>query len=237
MRIFVVLFSLALLATGAYGAVVYGSVVDPKHSPVQGAKIVLRYAPTNLTIQESVADAQGQFAFENVPPGLYILEIEAPGFIRYKKGVPVTAKGDVEVPAVELKVGKDTCPPPVDLVYSRSQPGAAEYSGKVIEEGTQAPLFGAKVTLTKLNEQSAISAKGTSVKTDEHGEFVFRGISPGKYVAQITALRHDSLYIYSVLLKPGQSSKLPEPFKLTSCSSKADCSFNMMTVPGSADCE
>src|SRR5579864_1473056 len=56
-----------------------GSVTDPDGAAIAQALITLYRASSDAT-QQAVSDAQGQFEFHELDPGVYRLAVEAPGF-------------------------------------------------------------------------------------------------------------------------------------------------------------
>jgi hypothetical protein len=61
-----------------YGSLV-GSVVDPSRAPIVGAMLSLENSQTGLKLKTS-ADDRGDFAFRNLPEGVYGLKVNATGF-------------------------------------------------------------------------------------------------------------------------------------------------------------
>jgi hypothetical protein len=72
-----------LLATIAFAqstlGTIVGRVVDPSSAGVSGVKVTLRNEGTNVATSQN-ANADGQYVFSNVKPGVYQLTFEANGF-------------------------------------------------------------------------------------------------------------------------------------------------------------
>jgi hypothetical protein len=83
--VFVAILALASNAAAQTSAI-SGRVADPQGAVVVGAEIVLRGADTPRTLSTRSA-SDGTFAFEQVPPGRYLLQVEAPGFLRWTQEV------------------------------------------------------------------------------------------------------------------------------------------------------
>src|SRR5579863_10162485 len=58
---------------------VRGTVYDTSHSVVPGAKVTLSNPSTGFSRMQSVG-ADGFYSFDNIPPGVYKIRAEAPGF-------------------------------------------------------------------------------------------------------------------------------------------------------------
>ena len=92
-----------VLAQGVSGRIV-GTVVDPSGAAIANAKIMVTNQDTGLNIA-SVSDSRGDYHANNLPPGNYQIEIEAPGMqTRISKGIVVTVDNTTPVP-VTLQVG------------------------------------------------------------------------------------------------------------------------------------
>ncbi|MGB0652664.1 MAG: carboxypeptidase-like regulatory domain-containing protein [Thermoplasmatota archaeon] len=93
-------------ATKQAGAI-GGVVVDDTIRPVVGATVTLRGATiANLTTQ---TDAVGQFAYEDLEPGTYFLDVQAEGHFRAQSSVTVAA-GQVASAKVLLEVDRTPQP-------------------------------------------------------------------------------------------------------------------------------
>lgn len=66
----------------------------------------------------------------------------------------------------------------------QSGPQVTRVSGRVVEEGTKAPLSGARVTVVALDRAPVVSfppGPPPQAITDQDGRFVFDGLQPGRY--------------------------------------------------------
>jgi hypothetical protein len=73
-----------LLGQGFTGSIT-GIVSDPNQAVVPSANIRIRN-PTNGDARQSVSGADGRFVFSQVPPGTYVLSVEAQGFKTFSSG-------------------------------------------------------------------------------------------------------------------------------------------------------
>src|SRR5690349_4038714 len=92
----------ALAQTGTSS--VRGTVADPLGKVVSGATVTLTNTETNTTRNQTTSDS-GVYAFEQIPPGPYQIEVEATGF---KKAIITQIQALVAKPSevnVQLEVG------------------------------------------------------------------------------------------------------------------------------------
>ena len=81
---------------------VNGTVKDPNGAVVSGISVSLLHS-NRAVIAATTTDAEGRFTLEHVSPGDYQLNVDGPGFVRYRSAVHVTAGGSQDV-AVRLEV-------------------------------------------------------------------------------------------------------------------------------------
>ena len=81
--VLVAAFVLALVAVAvqaqAGSSSVRGTVKDPQGNVVAGATVTLSNPETNFTRSAPTSES-GQFSFEAIPPGTYVLTVEGKGF-------------------------------------------------------------------------------------------------------------------------------------------------------------
>ncbi len=83
----IVALCLLLRATTMSAATLRGTVLDPSGRAVQGVRVSLLAALSAL--DERQTDAQGRYEFDGVPPGVYQLVANAPGFSSSSSGLEV----------------------------------------------------------------------------------------------------------------------------------------------------
>lgn len=71
---------------------VQGIVHDPQHRPIDGARIVLHAAHSDLSFT-ATSNADGYFSIPAVPPGVYVMTVSSTGFATTEQTVVVTAGG------------------------------------------------------------------------------------------------------------------------------------------------
>ena len=117
----------------------------------------------------TTTSSEGSFILENVPEGIYTLNVDADGY-------------DIYSETVEVIAGEDT---PVDIVLS-----SGGISGVVKEDGSETEVFinGAEVKVDLTGENSYSS----TVYTDENGEFIIESLPVGFYNLMISATGYET---------------------------------------------
>jgi outer membrane receptor protein involved in Fe transport len=92
-----------LLASAARGqtATVSGSVIDETGAVVPGATVQLAGGGGRMS---AVTGGQGEYAFENVPPGTYQVIVSLVGFAQATRGDVVVSSANVQVPPIALAI-------------------------------------------------------------------------------------------------------------------------------------
>ena len=97
----------AIAQSTAFTATLSGSVSDPSGAQLSGATISLT-APDRGISREFTTDAAGTYVFSQLPPGIYTLQVSAPGFKTYKQmGIEMAAGQAAEQP-VHMSVGANS---------------------------------------------------------------------------------------------------------------------------------
>jgi Carboxypeptidase regulatory-like domain len=100
-------FSPALLRAQSTNASLSGRVIDPSKAFIADAKISAINTATNFRY-ETTTNTSGEYYLTNLPPGLYQIEIEKPGFKKLiKPGVILHVQDAVEI-NFEMTVGDVT---------------------------------------------------------------------------------------------------------------------------------
>ena len=80
-----------------------GQVVDQQGGAIQDATVILLNSAA-VRLQQTKTDESGGFAFPNIRPGAYIVEVERSGFARIDKDVTVSAGQAQSQISIELKI-------------------------------------------------------------------------------------------------------------------------------------
>src|SRR5215467_14641668 len=81
---------------------VRGIVHDAQHRPIAGTDVVLKAKASDYT-QKTATDAEGQFHFDAVPLGEYVVRVSGTGFAEQETAVTVLS-GAAPILHVELRV-------------------------------------------------------------------------------------------------------------------------------------
>lgn len=93
MKILCIALAMALAAITASASIfgsVRGLIHDPQHRPMQGAQVTLRATSSDFT-QTAMSDDSGEFVFEAVPLGNYVVSVEVPGFEAQRQKITVSS--------------------------------------------------------------------------------------------------------------------------------------------------
>ena len=102
-----VLFSAVLVSATIFGTI-QGLIHDPQHRPVSGAQVTLKATTSDWT-QKIASDNSGEFHFEAVPLGEYLVTVEVPGFAPEQQKLTLTSGRDAKLHfALALTKTKET---------------------------------------------------------------------------------------------------------------------------------
>ena len=68
-----------------------GQVVDQANGVIQDAAVILLNGSASVRLQQTKTGQDGSFAFQNVPPGDYLIEVQRTGFTQAESRVSMTA--------------------------------------------------------------------------------------------------------------------------------------------------
>jgi carboxypeptidase family protein len=155
---------------------VRGVVSDPVGGFVSDASVTLFSLEK---VREVRTDRLGQFAFVDLPQGIYELKVKSPGFKTASLGnINVS---DVPAPQVSTTLQLES-PGCGDFQPTASYP---ERSGEVNLTGTVKDYSAGFVKNAKLTLTLSGSNRGQPANTNENGEFQFTDLAPGKYTMKV----------------------------------------------------
>lgn len=193
-----------------------GVIVDPSGAVIARAKVA---AIIGSNRREAESDRYGRFAFTDLKPGPYSIEISSPGFeVKTIKSINVD-ENEVVLPSIELALGiTPGCGPfpPADvftpITSARSQlAGRVFLDGNIRAAGALVIVYDAKGFL-----------RDASTHTDTKGHFLIPGLRPGFYQLRIRVAGYAELVVEAVEIKGGFRSDT-EPFNLRACPDGVSC--------------
>jgi protocatechuate 3,4-dioxygenase beta subunit len=154
----------------ASAELIRGSVVDSvSRTGIASTSVQLKTSPSGALVDETATNEKGQFAFENVATGKYVLSAARDGYLA---GAPVK----VTVPE------KDR--PDVLLALVR----AASIAGTVMDSAGR-PARGAKVSILERRAEQGrarLAVVGFGAMVDDRGAYRLHDLAPGSYTLVVT---------------------------------------------------
>lgn len=154
-------------------ATLQGLVRDEQGAPVPMFSVLLQSKQGALELNalqpRHVVDADGAFLIARVTSGAYEVVIAAPGFAPSEPRVVSLAPGETR--SLEFTLGR-----------------GVQVQGSVLSRSTRAPLRGARVSLERSADDTALPL----ARTDENGRFSLGGLTPGRRSLLAEAEGHDS---------------------------------------------
>ena len=170
-----------------------GTVSDGTSVRVEGVSVLLSSLDRAFQTRSNTA---GRFRFENVPGGLYELEVSTPGFV--KQTPPVDLTNGSQSLAIVLKVGSmpdmNYCGPHSSIVYEPSTAMKPRLDGVIQDYENHKPVAKADVTIWRASE------KVSSRRSDQAGNFMFNGLPAGYYDLRISRQGYGTENVKGLLL-------------------------------------
>lgn len=165
------------------GPAFVGTVTDRFQKAVPTAVATL--SSNDRVLQTSVS-AAGQFRFENVPRGVYDLEVKAHGYARQRVSVDLSG-AEAPHPAIVLQIAGmpdiEECGGPQDsTVYSPFDSTRPQLAGIVRSYDKRKPLARAQVTLARVDDPRI----AFHTRLDDRGRFQFESLAAGRYKLRIS---------------------------------------------------
>ncbi len=114
-----------------------GSVTDPSGSAVVRASVTLTSEAT-AAVRSASTDAEGNFAFTGVNPGMYTVVAEQTGFKKLEqKGIELVVGNKLSLGALKLQVGQQSDSITVQADTATVQTSSTERSGSISSEEIQ----------------------------------------------------------------------------------------------------
>ncbi|HEY2351001.1 MAG TPA: TonB-dependent receptor [Candidatus Acidoferrum sp.] len=104
--VLIVLFSLAFAASAqTYRGAINGSVTDPSGAAVPSAEVTARDKATDIT-HTSTTTSDGEFAFQDLPVGTYVVTVKAAGFPETAVDNVLVTQGSIYTLPVKLSISQ-----------------------------------------------------------------------------------------------------------------------------------
>jgi hemoglobin/transferrin/lactoferrin receptor protein len=185
------------------------SIVDDADDPIANAKLNVR-SPQGAMVQESVTDGEGKHRFSDLPPGTYLLKVEAANFQSRQVSLEISPTG-IRPTRIKLSIG-----PFRNVITITANRGAAlaiEDSAPVVdvrdqEEFQSRPL----ATIGNALENSA----GVMVQQSAYGQVspFLRGLTGYQVLNLIDGVRFNNSTFrsgpnqYLAFIEPGQAQRI-----------------------------
>lgn len=154
-------------------ATLQGTVRDEHGAPVPMFSLLLQWKKGALETTgvqpRHVVDADGAFVIAPVPTGTLEVVIAAPGFAPSEPQVVSLAPGETR--SLEFTLGR-----------------GVQVQGTVVSRTSRAPLRGARVSLERSSDDTALPL----ARTDENGRFTLPGLTAGRRSLFVEAEGHDA---------------------------------------------
>jgi hypothetical protein len=123
-----------------------GTVTDPSGASVPGATVKATEVETN-TERTTAASSEGQFAFQDLPPGFYKLTVTASGFPTYTLDKVEVVAGQLHTVAISLKIGQSSTTVEVSAAAVALDTSSTTQTMTITDDSVQnAPLNGRDFT-------------------------------------------------------------------------------------------
>jgi len=143
------------------------------NEPVAGAQVTLN--PNGTGGRTAATDAQGKFAFTDLPAVAYALAVTAPGYVKQEYGQRMFSERGT---SIDLRTG----PSAKDIVMRLMPVGSL--SGRVRDTADQ-PIAGVTILLLRRsydNDGAKLITVTASARTDDRGDYRIYWITPGRYL-------------------------------------------------------
>jgi hypothetical protein len=184
-KLFVVAFSLFLVSTAfalqtnlpqqtSTAVSIRGKVLqEPGEQPIRKANVHLRGGNGPAGEYSAISDAEGQFAIDNVEPGVYVAFVERNGFVQSRSGTRrITISGQATGGKTDLILHMQT---------------AAVITGRIVDsDGDPMPRVTVSATSTKSAAARQDSHDTGNGETNDLGEFRISDLRSGRYKVTAT---------------------------------------------------
>ena len=209
--LFALLFVVTVSLYAEASTTVRGVVSDTTGAPIPQASVGLYSVDGDW---DTHTDSQGKFNIVGVPPGTYELEVKSPGFTPKLISDLKVGQTDLVPMTIALTVG--SCPPCcgssptcsiADVSYSETS-AKSVLKGQLFSVCKKSMLANATVALYKMWK----SESPATVRTGEHGDFLFSDLEPGRYELQFSSQGYPDTLVFNVRIKRHKIAVVREEF-------------------------
>jgi hypothetical protein len=181
--------SVVLIGQSQGSSAVSGQVVlAGEHIPLKRARVVLQTNSGSLTV---LTDANGNFAFSNVPADRYTLAASLPGYLPARDGNNST----------QIQIGDSQVVRDIAIELARG----AVLAG-FVSDRTGAPIINGNVRISRESTAHEGRNHGVVTQTDDRGAFRIWGMPPGTFevTASAASQANAKSEMRAILLKDGE---------------------------------
>jgi hypothetical protein len=170
-------------------------VRDVTGSPVSGAKARLLSLDR---VYEVRSTSDGAFLFSNIVPGIYDLEVSAPGFRSQIMTAVRIPEGDAQLAGISLTLASvpDHCGFVTTVNYEALRPNSMVLSGHVVDEDSGKALGRVRVEVFGAASGTAVAATDSGPE----GNFAFSDLPPGHYKVRATRKTYEPIELAAFIV-------------------------------------
>src|SRR5215207_8365613 len=146
---------------------VKGAVIDGSQKTIESSTIALLRAKDSSTVKFSMADKAGNFVFDNIPSGKYLVSISAVG---HQKGFSEIFELKADQPSIELKT--------IELLPQAKSMSAVTVTAKkpLIEQKIDRTIVNVEASITNVGSSALeVLEKSPGVTVDKDGNISLKG--------------------------------------------------------------
>jgi hypothetical protein len=170
-------------------------VRDVTGSPVSGARARLLSLDRVYEVRSS---SNGAILFSNIVPGIYDLEVSAPGFRSQIMTAVRIPEGDAQLAGISLTLASvpDHCGFVTTVNYEAQRPNSMVLSGHVVDEDSGKGLDRVRVQVLDAASGTAVAA----IDSGPDGNFAFNDLPPGNYKVRASRRTYEPIELAAFIV-------------------------------------